>query len=458
MGPRVVCSTRSAPELSPGGVLRAPSIVSGSHATPGGSARPGVEDVADALKEAGSVKGMRRALLLENIHPDAVSVLQQAGFDVETTIGALGESELIQRAAAVDVLGIRSRTQITESVLESTPRLLALGAFCIGTNQIDLASATRRGVAVFNAPFSNTRSVVELAIAEMIALTRRLTDKNTAMHAGLWDKSAAGSHEIRGRRLGIVGYGNIGSQLSVLAETLGMGVWFYDTADKLALGNARSCGTLGELLESVDIVTLHVDGRPTNHQMFGEAELARMRPGSLFLNLSRGFVVDHGALRAHLVSGHLAGAAVDVFPREPSSSSEPFVSELQELPNVILTPHVGGSTEEAQQDIGNFVASKLARYAEQGSTSLSVNLPPVDAHEPASTCRLLYIHRNVPGVLADVNSLIAEYGLNVEGELLGTRGDVGYVMTDISASPPDDLVKGLEALEATVRMRVVVGG
>ncbi len=397
----------------------------------------------------------RRALLLENVHPDGASVLEAAGFEVETSDRALDEAELCDRLAHVDVLGIRSRTQVTERVLESASGLLAVGAFCIGTNQVDLASATRRGVAVFNAPFSNTRSVVELAIAEMIALTRRLTDKSGAMHAGVWDKSAAGSHEIRGRRLGIVGYGNIGSQLSVLAETLGMGVWFYDTADKLALGNARSCGTLGELLESVDIVTLHVDGRPTNRQLFGEQELSRMRPHSLFLNLSRGFVVDHAALRAHLVSGHLAGAAIDVFPHEPASRSEPFVSELQGLPNVILTPHVGGSTEEAQQDIGNFVAAKLVRYVEQGATSLSVNLPRVDVHESPGTSRLLYVHRNVPGVLAEVNSLIAEHGLNVEGELLGTLGDVGYVVTDLSAEPPEDLVRALEALAVTVRLRVV---
>ncbi|HTX62091.1 MAG TPA: phosphoglycerate dehydrogenase [Acidimicrobiales bacterium] len=403
---------------------------------------------------AGDV-GRRRALLLENIHPDAVAVFEAAGFEVETSERALGEADLCARVAGADLLGIRSRTQVTDAVFEAAPSLLAVGAFCIGTNQIDLESATPRGVAVFNAPFSNTRSVVELAIAEMIALTRRLTDKSSAMHAGVWDKSAAGSHEIRGRRLGIVGYGNIGSQLSVLAETLGMSVWFYDTADKLALGNARSCGTLEELLESVDIVTLHVDGRPANRRMFGEEELARMRQESLFLNLSRGFVVDHAALRTHLVSGHLAGAAVDVFPHEPQSSSEPFVSELQGLPNVILTPHVGGSTEEAQQDIGNFVAGKLVRYVEQGATSLSVNLPPVDVHDPPGTCRLLYVHRNVPGVLAELNSLIAEHGLNVEGELLGTRGEFGYVITDISAPPPVDLVKRLEALEVTVRLRVV---
>jgi D-3-phosphoglycerate dehydrogenase len=402
--------------------------------------------------------GAGRALLLENIHPDAERILSGAGFEVATTKGALSEDELIERLPGVRVLGIRSRTQVTQAVLEAGRDLEVVGAFCIGTNQIDLPAASRRGIAVFNAPFSNTRSVVELAIAEMIALTRRLTDKSNAMHAGVWDKSATGSHEIRGRHLGIVGYGNIGSQLSVVAESLGMHICFYDTADKLALGNARACGSLEELLESVDIVTLHVDGRPTNRQLFGEAELARMRPGSLFLNLSRGFVVDHGALRAHLESGHLAGAAVDVFPKEPASSGEPFVSELQGLPNVILTPHVGGSTEEAQQDIGNFVAGKVVRYVREGTTALSVNLPELDPQGGGGGgCRVLYVHRNVPGVLAKVNSLIAEHGLNVEGEMLATRGEVGYAVAEIACDPPDELVRALEAMDATIRLRIVPG-
>jgi D-3-phosphoglycerate dehydrogenase len=399
--------------------------------------------------------GRARALLLENIHPDAEAALSAAGFSVETLPRALGEDELCERVAEIEMLGIRSRTQITERVLASAPNLIVIGAFCIGTNQIDLSAATHRGVAVFNAPFSNTRSVVELAIAEMISLTRRLTDKSTAMHAGIWDKSAAGSHEIRGRSLGIVGYGNIGSQLSVVAESLGMRVRFYDTADKLALGNAERCATLEELLESVDIVTLHVDGRPTNRQMFGDDEFTRMRPESMFLNLSRGFVVDHGALSAHLASGHLAGAAIDVFPHEPASGAEPFVSELQHLPNVILTPHVGGSTEEAQQDIGNFVSGKLIRYLREGSTSLSVNLPSLDLPASTGRSRLAYIHRNVPGVLAEVNSLIAEHGFNVEGELLGTTGDIGYVIAEIACDSAEDLVKGLSALDATIRLRVV---
>ncbi|HTW99330.1 MAG TPA: phosphoglycerate dehydrogenase, partial [Acidimicrobiales bacterium] len=396
-----------------------------------------------------------RALLAEAIHPDAVPLLASAGMKVETLDTALSEEALLERLPAVDVLGIRSRTELTERVLEAAPHLLAIGAFCIGTNQVDLATATRLGIAVFNAPFSNTRSVVELAIAEMIAMTRRLTDKAAAMHAGIWDKSAVGSHEIRGRRLGIVGYGNIGSQLSVLAETLGMRVLFYDTADKLALGNARACASLEELLEAVDIVTLHVDGRPANRMLFGEAELARMRPGSIFLNLSRGFVVDHAALRAHLLSGHLAGAAVDVFAEEPERKGEPFVSELQGLPNVILTPHIGGSTEEAQRDIGNFVAGKLARYTGAGTTTLSVNLPGLDLQQEPGPTRLCYLHRNVPGVMGKLNSLVAERGLNVDDEVLSTRGEVGYVVTDVSPEAPEELLAAITGLEATVRLRAI---
>jgi len=306
---------------------------------------------------------------------------------------------------------------------------------------------------VFNAPFSNTRSVVELALAEIIALTRRLTDKNAQMHRGVWDKSAAGSHEVRGRRLGIVGYGNIGGQLSVLAENLGLSVYFYDTADKLALGNARRCGTLQELLEIADVVTLHVDGRPGNSGLFGEAEFAAMRPGSLFLNLSRGFVVDHEALRRHIESGHLAGAAVDVFPTEPRSRGEEFSSGLRGLPNVILTPHVGGSTEEAQQDIGQFVAGKLHDYLASGTTSLSVNLPPVALPRTPGTHRLIHLHRNVPGVLASINRLLAEHGSNIEGQLLGTRDDLGYVLTDVAAADAGDILASLRALDVTVRVR-----
>jgi D-3-phosphoglycerate dehydrogenase / 2-oxoglutarate reductase len=396
-----------------------------------------------------------RALLLENIHPDASIRLAKEGYQVETMPRALAEDELIEAVRDVHLLGIRSGTQVTERVLASAPQLAAVGAFCIGVNQIDLAAASKRGVAVFNAPFSNTRSVVELALAEIISMARRLPEKNAKMHAGQWDKSAAGSHEVRGRRLGIVGYGNIGTQLSVLAENLGMPVCFYDVADKLAIGNARRCSTLNELLESVEVVTLHVDGRPGNHGFFGEAEFAAMRPRSLFLNLSRGFVVDHAALRRNIESGHIAGAAIDVFPEEPKGAGDEFVSELRGLPNVILTPHVGGSTEEAQQDIGDFVAGKLADYLSSGVTSLSVNLPGVTLPVMSGTHRLVHLHQNVPGVLAAINRVLAEHGVNVEGQLLRTKDEFGYVLTDISSEYSDSVLAELRAMPVTISLRTL---
>jgi D-3-phosphoglycerate dehydrogenase len=402
-----------------------------------------------------ATESLTRALLLENIHPDARARLAKDGCQVDTLSRALTEDELVSAVNGVQLLGIRSGTHVTERVLDAAPSLLAVGAFCIGVNQIDLAAAARRGVAVFNAPFSNTRSVVELALAEIIALTRRLTGKNRQMHAGEWDKSAAGSHEVRGRRLGIVGYGNIGGQLSVLAEALGMTVVFFDTADKLALGNARRCGTLQELLEISDVVTLHVDGRPGNSGLFGAAEFDAMKPGSLFLNLSRGFVVDHASLRRHIESGRLAGAAVDVFPAEPRGRDEEFVSELRGLPNVILTPHVGGSTEEAQQDIGEFVAGKLLDYLDTGATSLSVNLPGVALPVVPGTHRLVHLHQNVPGVLAKINQLLAEHDANIEGQLLGTRDELGYVLTDIGTEYTAGMLARLQAMDVTIRLRTV---
>jgi D-3-phosphoglycerate dehydrogenase len=396
-----------------------------------------------------------RALLLENIHPDASIRLAKEGYQVETMPRALAEDELIEAVRDVHLLGIRSGTQVTERVLASAPQLAAVGAFCIGVNQIDLAAASKRGVAVFNAPFSNTRSVVELALAEIISMARRLPEKNAKMHAGQWDKSAAGSHEVRGRRLGIVGYGNIGTQLSVLAENLGMSVCFYDVADKLAIGNARRCSTLHELLESVEVVTLHVDGRPGNHGFFGDTEFAAMRPRSLFLNLSRGFVVDHAALRRNIESGHIAGASIDVFPEEPKGAGDEFVSELRGLPNVILTPHVGGSTEEAQQDIGEFVAGKLADYLSSGVTSLSVNLPGVTLPVMSGTHRLVHLHQNVPGVLAAINRVLAEHGVNVEGQLLRTKDEFGYVLTDISSEYSDSVLAELRAMPVTISLRTL---
>jgi D-3-phosphoglycerate dehydrogenase len=396
-----------------------------------------------------------KVLLLENIHPDAAELLRASGHEVETMAQALDEDELIDRLDGVDLLGIRSTTFVTEQVLEKAPALQAIGAFCIGTNQIDLAAATGHGVAVFNAPYSNTRSVVEITIGSIIALARRLMEKNAAMHAGVWDKSAKGSHEVRGRALGIVGYGNIGSQLSVLAEALGMVVYFYDTEDKLALGNARRCGSLAELLETAEVVSLHVDGRPGNRELFGEKEFAAMRPRSLFMNMSRGFVVDHAALRQHIESGHIAGAAIDVFPFEPKRQGDPFESELRGLANVILTPHVGGSTQEAQEDIGRFVAGKLRGYAQGGSTSLSVNFPGIGAGDMGHGHRLAHVHQNVPGVLAKVNALFAEYGVNVEAQSLSTRADVGYLVTDVNSDYTPEILDRLEQLPETIRLRVL---
>ncbi|WP_284043031.1 phosphoglycerate dehydrogenase [Actinoplanes sp. M2I2] len=396
-----------------------------------------------------------RVLLLESIHPDAVSRLEAGGYEVESVRNALDESELIARIRGVHLLGIRSKTQVTAKVLDAADSLVAIGAFCIGTDQIDLTAASANGIAVFNAPFSNTRSVVELAIAEIISMTRRLTEKNALMHTGVWDKSAEGAHEIRGRRLGIIGYGNIGTQLSVLAENLGMYVSFYDTADKLALSNAHRCASIEELLETSDVVTLHVDGRPGNAGFFGAEQFKRMREGALFLNLSRGIVVDHVALREALESGHLAGAAVDVFPSEPKGRGDEFVSELRGLPNVILTPHIGGSTEEAQSDIGGFVANKLASFVEDGNTTLSVNLPGVALPEQAGQSRIGHVHVNTPGVLAQVNSILAEHKVNVEGQLLSTRGEYGYLITDISGGFSDEVLERLRAMEQTVRLRVL---
>lgn len=373
-----------------------------------------------------------KALLLENIHPDAEKVLRNAGFEVETRLGSLSESDLLEALQGVTVLGIRSNTKVTAEVLQHAPEsLVAVGAFCIGTNQIDLDAAAKKGVAVFNAPFSNTRSVVELVMAEIVVLARHLTDKNALMHKGIWDKSATGSHEVRGRMLGIVGYGNIGSQLSILAEAFGMQVYFYDIVDKLALGNAKRLDTLEELLDTCETISLHIDGRPSNEGFFSAEKFARMRPRALFLNLSRGNVIDQAALAENLRSGHLAGAAVDVYPSEPKTAGDAFVSELQGIPNVILTPHVGGSTLEAQIDIGRFVAHKLDDFVRHGSTVMSVNLPEVAAPEVVGR-RIINLHANVPGVMARLNQLFAERGTNITYQALSTRGDVGFVVTDVS--------------------------
>ncbi|MEX0913872.1 MAG: phosphoglycerate dehydrogenase [Demequina sp.] len=399
--------------------------------------------------------GTVRALLLENLHPQATAIMEAAGISVTNHDGALDEDELIDALDGVELLGLRSKTQLTQRVIDSADSLIAVGAFSIGTNQIDLGAAARRGIAAFNAPFSNTRSVVELAIAEIIGLTRRLTEHNRLMHEGVWDKHADGAHEIRGRTLGIVGYGNIGSQLSVVAEALGMNVIFYDSAEKLALGNATRMATLDELLGQADVVTLHVDGRAGNSGFFGRTQFELMKPGAMFLNLSRGFVVDVEALRDLLESGHLAGAAVDVFPVEPKRRGDEFESVLRGAPNVILTPHIAGSTEEAQRDIGIFTATRLRDYVQTGSTSLSVNLPNLSLEQPTGSHRIAHLHENVPGVLAAVNKVFAEHATNIDGQLLSTRGELGYVVTDVSLGIADDAVDALAHMPGTVRLRVL---
>jgi D-3-phosphoglycerate dehydrogenase / 2-oxoglutarate reductase len=394
-----------------------------------------------------------KVLLLESIHPIATEAFRRAGFEVDVRSGSLSEDDLVDALPGVSLLGIRSNTRVTPRVLEAGKDLLAVGCFCIGTNQVDLVDATERGVAVFNAPFSNTRSVVELVVGEIVALARRLPEKTQRMHEGIWDKSARGSHEIRGRTLGIVGYGNIGTQLSNVAEAIGLGVIFYDTADRLAHGNARRVGSLDELLAEADVVSLHVDGRPGNAGLFGAEQFARMKPGAVFINASRGMVVDDAALRDQILSGHLSGAAIDVFPTEPKAQGDPFDSPLRGLDNVILTPHVGGSTQEAQEEIGQFVANKLIGFVTAGGTALSVNLPQVVLPQPAGAFRMGYLHTNVPGVLAGINRLLADTGVNVVGQTLSTRGDQGYVVTDTDSLLTDTALAGLLGSAETIWLR-----
>ncbi|MBH8558437.1 phosphoglycerate dehydrogenase [Hymenobacter negativus] len=399
-------------------------------------------------------KNRIKVLLLENPDARAAELFRQEGYQVEEVKGGLDEDELIERIEGVSLLGIRSKTQVTQRVLDAANRLIGIGAFCIGTNQIDLTAAMKKGVAVFNAPFSNTRSVVELTLAELIVLARRIPEKNPKMHVGEWDKSASGSFEIRGKTLGIVGYGNIGSQLSVVAEAVGMKVMYYDMAEKLQLGNAVKARALDELLEQSDVVTLHIDGRPENENFFGEKEFARMKKGALFINNARGHVVDVPALAAALRSGHLGGAAVDVFPYEPKTNHEAFESELRGLPNVLLTPHIGGSTAEAQRNIAEFVPERIMQYINTGNTQQSVNFPNIQL--PAQQAhRLIHIHANVPGVLANINNVLAQHHVNILGQYLKTNEHIGYVITDIDRQYNQEVIQALRAVAHTIKFRVL---
>ena len=418
-----------------------------------------------------------KVLLLENISAVAVEQFRAAGYEVESLKAALEEGELIEKIRGVSILGVRSKTRVSAAVLEAasvgagnppllatsarsgspsgngTPPsgLIAVGAFCIGVDKIDRNAANERGVAVFNDPHSNSRSVAELAMGEIILLLRRTFQASTEMHRGEWNKSAAGAHEVRGLTLGIVGYGKIGSQLSDLAEAMGMRVIFFDSAHVLARGNARGV-SFRELLEAADVVTLHVDGKPQNKDLFGEEEFRAMKNGACFLNLSRGFVVDHDALAYCLKSGKIAGAAIDVFPKEPESGAG-FESVLRELPNVILTPHVGGSTEEAQENIGQFVSAKLLDYVRTGDSTLSVNLPSCHLEFEDGAYRLMHIHQNVPGILRAINDILGDRGINIERQVLSTRGTMGYAIYDINRPCDAELMDQLRAVPHTIAVR-----
>jgi D-3-phosphoglycerate dehydrogenase / 2-oxoglutarate reductase len=401
-------------------------------------------------------KSKIKFLLLEGVHPSAVETLRQAGYEnIELHQKALPTEELKAAIASAHFVGIRSRTQLTGEIFEAARKLVAVGCFCIGTNQVDLEAASRRGVAVFNAPFSNTRSVAELVIAEAILLLRGVADKNAAAHRGEWRKTATNAFEIRGKKLGIVGYGNIGMQLGVIAESLGMQVLFYDVVNKLPLGNARQVPSLGQLLAQVDVASLHVPETNATQNMIGAEQLAQMKPGAILINASRGTVVDIDALAACLEQGALAGAAIDVFPVEPRSNDEEFVSPLRAFDNVILTPHIGGSTVEAQENIGMEVAEKLARYSDNGTTTSSVNLPEVALPEHAGCHRLLHIHHNVPGVMSAINTIFSDNNINVSAQFLQTNDKVGYVVIDIDADYSDIALAKLAAVEGTIRTRVL---
>lgn len=407
-------------------------------------------------KQLSFPKDKIKILLLEGIHQNAVEYLEEQGYHaIERLDTALSGDSLAAALEGVHMVGIRSRTQLTREVVDSARRLMAIGCFCIGTNQVDLVAAAERGIPVFNAPHSNTRSVAEMVIAEMIMLLRGLGDKNTAAHQGRWIKSSKASYELRGKTLGIVGYGHIGSQVSILAEAMGMRVLYHDVVSKLPMGNAQQLGSLEDLLRQVDIVTLHVPQHPSTRNLIDAERLAQMRASSYLINASRGTVVDVDALAEALRSGHLLGAAVDVFPREPRSNDEVFESPLRGLPNVILTPHIGGSTAEAQRNIGTEVASKLTLYSDQGSTVGAVNFPELSLTSHHDTHRLLHIHQNQPGILARINRALASLDVNILGQHLQTTPELGYVVTDVDRKYPDALREELESIPGTIRFRVL---
>jgi len=401
-------------------------------------------------------KSKIKFVLLEGLHQSAVDALKAAGYtNIDYVKTALTGDELVERIKDAHFVGLRSRTQLTREIIEQAPKLIAVGCFCIGTNQVDLNAAVEQGVAVFNAPFSNTRSVAELVIAEAILLLRGIPAKNAGCHRGEWLKSAVGSFEIRGKILGIIGYGSIGSQMSVLAESLGMRVIFYDAITKLPLGNASQVKSLPELLSTADIVSLHVPELPTTHNMIGEKEIKTMKKGAILINASRGTVVDIDALADALRSGHLSGTAIDVFPVEPKGNGDEFLSPLREFDNALLTPHIGGSTMEAQENIGVEVAEKLIKYSDNGTTITSVNFPEVALPAQQNIHRLLHVHENTPGVLSAINNIVSSNNLNICGQYLQTNDKIGYVVIDVNSQYSDVALTQLKEINGTIRCRVL---
>lgn len=410
---------------------------------------------ADAFPETSFPKNEIEVLLLENIHPSAHELFRGEGFKLDVRSGAMSEAELMERISTVHVVGIRSKTNITAPVLEKARRLLAVGCFCIGTNQVDLKTANRLGIPVFNAPLSNTRSVAELVMSEIVMLSRRLGDANSEMHSGKWNKSADGANEIRGKTLGIIGYGHIGTQVGVLAEAFGLRVVFYDVTAKLPLGNNQRVDTLGDLLAQSDYVTLHVPETPQTMNMIDAAALDKMKPGAKLLNLSRGTVVDIKALAAALKSKKLSGAGIDVFPYEPKNNDEEFMSELRGIPNVILTPHIGGSTAEAQEAIGREVGSALIKLVNTGSTVGSVNFPVVEPPPQKGHHRVLNVHKNVPGVLSSINRIVSDCNANVLSQVLATDPDIGYLVMDLDRAVAEDVRAAVARLETSIKTRIL---
>ena len=407
------------------------------------------------MKELSYPKNKINVLLLEKVDKVAFDLFKEEGYNVESLDGSLDEKDLIKKIKEVSILGIRSKTIISDKVIKSANKLLAIGAFCIGTNQIKFESCNDSGIVIFNAPYSNTRSVVEIVIAQIINLMRKIVIKSNKMHSGVWRKDSLDSFEIRNKVIGIVGYGNIGSQLSVICEALGMKVLYYDILDKLSIGNAKKCKSLNELLKNSDIVSLHVDGKKSNTNLISDKEFSIMKEKSILVNYSRGNVVDIDSLIKNIKSKKLMGAALDVFPEEPSNNKEKFESKVKGIEEIILSPHIGGSTKEAQKNIGSYVPDKIIDFINSGNTSSSVNFPKLSLPEQSDSHRLIHIHKNEPGVMLEINKIISEYNINIKGQYLKTNEEIGYVITDIDSFYNKEVVKSLKNIPATIKLRVL---